>query len=276
MITAHLPLRHRLTGEGAFGYVYQGQKSEDVMTDTRPKVCVIIGAGDGLGAALARAFAAAGLTVCVTRRERNLNQLESLVTAIRDSGGKAHALPIDARDEHAMVALFDSIEADIGPIEVVAFNIGANVRFDVLDTTARVYQKVWEMAAFAGFIAGREAARVMTPRKRGTIIFTGATASLRGREGFGAFAGAKHALRALAQSMSRELAPKGVHVAHVVLDGAMEGAFIKGLMPDYETRLANGEIVAVDEAAKNWIWLWQQHKSAWTHELDLRPFSEKW
>jgi NAD(P)-dependent dehydrogenase (short-subunit alcohol dehydrogenase family) len=246
------------------------------MTDTRPKVCVIIGAGDGLGAALARAFAAAGLTVCVTRRARNLGQLEALVAAIRDEGGKAHAFPVDAREEDAMVSLFDTIEADIGPIDVVAFNVGANVRFDIVDTTARVYQKVWEMAAFAGFMAGREAARVMTPRGRGTIIFTGATASQRGREGFSAFAGAKHALRALAQSMARELAPKSIHVAHVVLDGAMEGAFIKGMVPDYETRLANGEIVNVDEAAKNWVWLWQQHKSAWTHELDLRPFSEKW
>ena len=246
------------------------------MTDTRPKVCIIIGAGDGLGSALARAFAAAGMTICVTRRARNFAQLEELVTSIETSGGKAHAFPIDARDEDAMIAMFDPIGADIGPIDVVAFNIGANVRFDMVDTTTQVYRKVWEMASFAGFIAGREAARVMSPRGRGSIIFTGATASLRGREGFGAFAGAKHALRALAQSMCRELGPKGVHVAHIVVDGAMEGAFIKGLVPDYETRLANGEIVNVDEAAKNWVWLHSQHKSAWTHELDLRPFSEQW
>jgi NAD(P)-dependent dehydrogenase (short-subunit alcohol dehydrogenase family) len=246
------------------------------MTQERAKVCLVIGAGDGLGGAIARAFAAAGLSVCVTRRDRNLDQLESLVASIQQAGGKAYAFPIDARDENAMVALFDTIEADIGPIEVVAFNIGANVRFDIVEASARVYQKVWEMAAFAGFIAGREAARVMVPRGRGTIIFTGATASQRGREGFSAFASAKHALRALAQSMSRELAPKGIHVAHVVVDGAMEGAFIKGLLSDYEARLARGEIVAVGEAAKNWVWLWQQHKSAWTHELDLRPWTEKW
>jgi NAD(P)-dependent dehydrogenase (short-subunit alcohol dehydrogenase family) len=247
-----------------------------MMTDTRPKVCVVIGAGDGLGAAIARAFAQQGLTVCMTRRQRNREQLEALAASIRDAGGQAHAFPVDARDETAMVALFDTIEADIGPIDVTAFNIGANVRYDVVDTTARVYQKVWEMAAFAGFMAGREAARVMEPRGRGTIIFTGATAGLRGREGFSAFAGAKHALRALAQSMARELGPKGLHVAHVIIDGAMEGAFIKGLVPDYETRLAEGQIVAVDEAAKNWVWLWQQHKSAWTHELDLRPWTETW
>jgi NAD(P)-dependent dehydrogenase (short-subunit alcohol dehydrogenase family) len=132
------------------------------------------------------------------------------------------------------------------------------------------------MAAFAGFVAGREAARVMSPRGRGTIIFTGATASFRGREGFSAFAGAKHALRALAQSMSRELGPKGLHVAHVILDGMVEGSFIKGLLPDYEARLAKGDIIKVDEAAKNWVWLWSQNKCAWTHELDLRPGSETW
>jgi NAD(P)-dependent dehydrogenase (short-subunit alcohol dehydrogenase family) len=247
-----------------------------IITDARQKVCLIVGAGGGLGAALAHAFAAAGMIVCVTRRARNLAQLKTLVASIEASGGKAHAFPSDARDENAMVALVDSIEVGIGPIDVMAFNIGANVRFDVVDTTAQVYHKVWEMATFAGFIAGREAARVMTPRGRGTIVFTGATASLRGGSGFSAFAGAKHALRALAGSMARELGPKGIHVAHVVLDGAMEGAFIKGIVPDYENRLANGEIVSVDEAAKTWLWLSQQHKSAWTHELDLRPWSEKW
>jgi NAD(P)-dependent dehydrogenase (short-subunit alcohol dehydrogenase family) len=240
------------------------------------KVCLIIGAGDGLGAAIARTFASAGYHVCLTRRARNLDQLEALAQSLRDQGGQASALPVDARDETAMIALFDTIEADIGPIEVVAFNIGANVRFDITQTTARVYQKVWEMATFAGFLAGREAARVMTPRGRGTIIFTGATASQRGRDGFSAFAGAKHALRALAQSMARELGPKGVHVAHVIVDGAMEGGFIKSLFADYDARLKDGHIVAVDEAAKTWLWLAQQNKSAWTHELDLRPWSETW
>lgn len=245
-------------------------------SDRQQKVCLVIGAGDGLGGAIARQFAASGYHVCVTRRARNSEELEALAQSLRDAGGQASAFPVDARGENAMVGLFDTIEADIGPIEVVAFNIGANVRFDLVDTTARVYQKVWEMAAFAGFLAGREAARVMTPRGRGTIIFTGATASQRGREGFSAFAGAKHALRALAQSMSRELGPKGVHVAHVVVDGAMEGGFIKSIVADYDTRLAEGHIVAVDEAAKTWVWLAEQHKSAWTHELDLRPWSENW
>jgi NAD(P)-dependent dehydrogenase (short-subunit alcohol dehydrogenase family) len=239
-------------------------------------VCLVIGAGDGLGGAIARAFAADGLTVCVTRRPRHLAKAEALAAAIRSDGGQAHALGVDAREEADTIALFDRIEAEIGPIEAVCFNIGANVRFGVVETTAQVYSKVWEMAAFAGFLAGREAARVMTPRGHGTIIFTGATASLRGRGGFSAFAGAKHAVRALAQSMARELGPKGVHVAHVVIDGMVEGAFIKGVAPDYARLLSEDRIVRTAEAAKNWVWLHRQHPSAWTHELDLRPWAEAW
>ena len=240
------------------------------------KVCLVIGAGDGLGSAIARAFAADGYNVCLTRRPRNLDSLNEVVREIETAGGKAHAVGVDAREEAEMVALFDQIEREIGPIETVAFNIGANVRFSVTDTTSRVYQKVWEMAAFAGFVAGREAARVMTPRGRGNVIFTGATASLRGREGFSAFAGAKHALRALAQSMARELGPKGIHVAHVVLDGMVEGQFIKSIHPDYDAALADGKVMSVAEAARNWVWLSHQGRSAWTHELDLRPWSENW
>lgn len=240
------------------------------------RVCLVVGAGDGLGASIARAFAAEGLTVGLTRRARNLDRLEALAADIRAGGGAAHAFGVDARDEEAMVALFDRIEAEIGPIEVVAFNIGANVRHGIEQTTGRVYSKVWEMAAFAGFLAGREAARVMTPRGRGTVIFTGATAAMRGGVGYSAFAGAKHALRALAQSMARELGPKGIHVAHVVIDGMVEGAFIEGLVPDYADRLAGERIVRGAEAARNWVWLWQQGRSAWTQELDLRPWSENW
>lgn len=242
---------------------------------TQPKrACLVVGAGDGLGAAIGEAFAREGLTVCLTRRPRNLSSLETVVERIRQAGGDAQAFGVDAREEADLIALVDSIEADIGPLEVVVFNIGANVRHAITDTTTRVYTKVWEMAALAGFLTGREAARVMAPRERGTILFTGATASVRGREGFSAFAGAKHALRALAQSMARELGPKGLHVAHVIIDGAMQGAFIEGLLPDYAARLAEDRIVRVDEVAKAYVWLWRQHRSAWTHELDLRPWAE--
>lgn len=242
----------------------------------RRGVCLVVGAGDGVGAAVARAFAKDGLAVCVTRRPRHLDQLEALAASIRDEGGEAYAYGVDARDEAEMIALFDRIEAEVGPLEVVVFNIGANVRFGVRETTAQVYSKVWEMAALAGFFAGREAARVMTPRGRGTILFTGATASTRGGVGFSAFAGAKAALRQLAQSMARELGPQGVHVAHVVVDGAIDGAFIRSILPDAEERLAADEILRPDEIAKNYVWLHRQHRSAWTFELDLRPWKETW
>ena len=202
------------------------------MTEARRGACVVIGAGDGLGASVARAFAREGLAAVVTRRPRHLESLQALAEAIRAEGGEARAFGLDARREADMAALFDEVERTVGPIEVLVFNIGANVRFPVVETTAQVYTKVWEMAAFAGFLAGREAARVMAPRGRGTMLFTGATASVRGGAGFSAFAGAKHALRALAQSLARELGPKGVHVAHVVIDGAIDGAFIRSLMPD--------------------------------------------
>jgi NAD(P)-dependent dehydrogenase (short-subunit alcohol dehydrogenase family) len=168
------------------------------------------------------------------------------------------------------------VERSIGPIEVLVFNIGANVRFSVLETTTQVYSKVWEMACLAGFLTSREAARVMVPRGRGAILFTGATASVRGAAGFSAFAGAKHGLRALAQSLARELGPKGVHVAHVVVDGAIDGAFIRGLYPDAREKLAREEILVPDEIARNYVWLTKQGRSAWTFEMDLRPWAETW
>jgi NAD(P)-dependent dehydrogenase (short-subunit alcohol dehydrogenase family) len=240
------------------------------------RVCLVIGAGDGLGGGIARAFAREGLVACVTRRPRHLDQLQSLVGAIEAEGGKAHAFGVDARVESEVVGLVDEIEREVGPLEVVVFNIGANVRFPVVETTVQVYTKVWEMACFAGFLAGREAARVMGPRGRGAILFTGATASLRGGAGFSAFAGAKFGLRALAQSLAREMGPKGVHVAHIAIDGMIDGAFIRGLVPDAAERVARDEILKPDEIAKNYVWLYRQQRSAWTHEMDLRPWAEKW
>jgi NAD(P)-dependent dehydrogenase (short-subunit alcohol dehydrogenase family) len=247
------------------------------MTDRAPsqrRAALVIGAGDGLGSAIARAFAAAGLEVCVTRRARNLEQLEALARAIREGGGKAHAFGVDARSEDEMVELFARIERDIAPLEVVVFNIGANVRHPIRETTSRVFTKVWEMACFAGFLAGREAAKVMVPRGAGTIIFTGATASMRGGAGFAAFAAAKSGLRALAQSMARELGSQGIHVAHVVVDGAIDGTFIRSLRDDVDAQLARDTILKPEQIAKNFVWLHEQARSAWTHELDLRPWSE--
>ncbi len=239
-------------------------------------VCLVIGAGEGLGASIARAFARDGLGVCVTRRPRHTDAVDKLAETIRAEGGEAYGFGLDARVEDDVVALIERIEREIGAIEVLVFNIGANVRFPVVETTTRVYSKVWEMAALAAFLASREAARVMCQRGRGTILFTGATASVRGGAGYSAFAGAKHALRALAQSLARELMPKGVHVAHIVVDGAIDGAFIRGLMPDAAERRAREEILAPDEIARNYVWLHRQNRSAWTFEMDLRPWTETW
>ena len=237
---------------------------------------VIIGAGDATGGAIARAFAAEGLTACVNRRTRNAEQLEALAQSIRDEGYQARAFPADARDEEAMIALFDQIEAEVGAVEVAVFNIGANVNFPIAETTVRVYTKVWEMACLGGFLMGREAAKRMSPRGRGTIIFTGATASLRGGSGFAAFAGAKGALRMLAQSMARELGPQGIHVAHTVIDGAIDTEFIKGRHPDFDNAKAQDLILNPGAIAAKYVMLHNQPKSAWTHELDLRPWGEKW
>jgi NAD(P)-dependent dehydrogenase (short-subunit alcohol dehydrogenase family) len=240
------------------------------------RVCLVVGVGDGLGSALARAFAAEGYAVCMTRRPRHLDQLEGLAAAIRAEGGAAHAYGVDAREEAEMVGLFETIEREVGPLEVVVFNIGANVRFGIRETTARVFTKVWEMACFAGFLAGREAAKAMVPRGRGTILFTGATASVRGRDGFAAFAAAKHGLRAVAQSMARELGPQGIHVAHVVIDGAVDGVFIRSNREGVDDLLERDEILRPADIAQAFVAVHRQPRSAWTHELDLRPWKESW
>ena len=236
------------------------------------KAALVIGAGDATGGAIARRFAREGFTACVTRR--NADKLGPLVARIESEGGKARAFGSDARKEEEMVALVDTIEREVGPIEVAAFNIGANVRFPIRETTARVYFKVWEMACFAGFLMGREVAKAMVPRGRGTILFTGATASVRGSAGFAAFSGAKHALRALAQSMARELGPQGIHVAHVVIDGAIDTEFIRSNFPERYALKDRDGILSPEAIAEAYWQLHLQHRSAWTHEMDLRPWME--
>lgn len=243
-------------------------------TTDRPEVALIIGAGDATGGAIARRFARGGYPVCITRREAS--RLQGLADSIRQEGGIAHPFGTDARSEEETQSLFQTIERDIGPLGVVVFNIGGNVRFGIRETTARVYRKVWEMGAFAGFLAGREAARHMVPRGRGTIIFTGATASLRGGSGFAAFAGAKHALRALSQSMARELGPAGIHVAHVVIDGAIDTAFIRDMFPERYSLKDQDGILNPDHIAEAYWQLHLQPRSAWTFEQDLRPWLETW
>lgn len=236
------------------------------------KAALVIGAGDALGGAIARRFAREGYATAIVRRDAE--NLADLTAAIRGAGGEAHPFGVDARLEEPMIELFDRIEGEIGQLEAVVFNIGANVRFPIRDTTARVYRKVWEMAAFAGFLTGREAARVMGPRGKGTIIFTGATASVRGGTGFSAFAGAKFALRALAQSMARELGPEGVHVAHALIDGAIDTDWIRQNFPEHYALKDQDGILKPDSIADAYWNLHTQPRDAWTHELDLRPWME--
>ena len=237
-------------------------------------VCCVIGAGDATGSAVARRFAREGYTICVARRTEAA--LKPLVDQITAQGGRALAFGLDARREDEVVNFFQHIEANIGPIEVLVFNVGGNVRFPVLETTAQKYFKVWEMCALAGFLAGREAARAMLPRGRGTILFTGATASVRGSNGFAAFAGGKAALRALAQSMAREFGPQGLHVAHVIIDGLIDTAFTRTNFAQRVDELGPDGILNPDHIAEAYWWLHSQPRDAWTFELDLRPSAERW
>ena len=237
-------------------------------------VCCVIGAGDATGSAVARRFAKEGYTVCVARRTEAA--LKPLVDQITAEGGRALAFGLDARREDAVVNFFQHIEAEVGPVEVLVFNVGGNVRFPVLETTAQKYFKVWEMCALAGFLAGREAARVMLPRGRGSILFTGATASVRGAAGFAAFAGGKAALRALAQSMAREFGPQGLHVVHVIIDGLIDTVFTRENFAQRVADVGPEGILNPDHIAEAYWWLHCQPRDAWTFELDLRPSVERW
>ncbi len=236
-------------------------------------VCLVIGAGDATGGAIAKRFAKDGYIACVTRR--SADKLQALKAEIESGGGVCHAFGSDARVEEEVVALIEHIETTIAPIDVMVFNIGANSPMSILLETARRYTKMWEMACLSGFLTGREVAKRMVPRGKGTIIFTGATASLRGSAGFAGFSGAKMALRALAQSMARELGPQGIHVAHPIIDGAIDTEFIRTTFPErYALKGVDGIVNPAHIADMYWM-LHNQPRDAWTHELDLRPYMEK-
>jgi NAD(P)-dependent dehydrogenase (short-subunit alcohol dehydrogenase family) len=240
-------------------------------------VALLVGAGDAIGAAVARRFAAGGYRVCVARRDAEKSR--SLIKQIEASGGMARAVSTDVRKEEAVQALFAQVEAELGPVEVCLFNAGANIKAPLIETSGRLFFKAWELACYAGFLTGREAARYMVPRGRGTILFTGATASLRGGSGYAAFAAGKFGLRGVAQSMARELAPKNIHVAHLIIDGAIDSEAIHrrlsaatGTMPD----LPPDGLIQTRSVAEAYWALHNQSRDGWTHELDLRPYSERW
>ncbi|APE99103.1 SDR family oxidoreductase [Pseudomonas putida] len=238
------------------------------------KVVLVIGAGDATGGEIAKRFAREGYIACVTRRQAE--KLQPLLEEIRATGGQPHGFCSDARKEDEVAALIETIERDIGPIEAFVFNIGANVPCSILEETPRKYFKIWEMACFAGFLTAQAVARRMVQRERGTILFTGATAGTRGAAGFAAFAGAKHGLRALAQSMARELGPRNIHVAHVVVDGAIDTAFIRDSFPERYALKDQDGILDPAHIADSYWFLHAQPRDAWTFELDLRPWMERW
>lgn len=244
------------------------------MQSNEEKVALVIGAGDSTGSAIAERFAQGGYVACLTRR--SADKLEPVLEGIRANGGRAFGYGSDARKEEEVIALIEQIEAERGPIEVLVFNIGANVPSSILEETARKYFKIWEMACLSGFLNAREVAKRMVKRGRGTILFTGATAGLRGSANFAAFAGAKHALRALAQSMARELGPMNIHVAHVVVDGAIDTEFIRTSFPERYALKDQDGILNPKHIAENYWYLHTQPRDAWTFELDLRPYMERW
>src|SRR5712675_2851495 len=241
----------------------------------RNATVAVIGAGDYIGAEIAKKFAAEGFTVFAGRRDGA--KLEPLVKEIEAAGGEIVARTLDARKEDEIAAFLNDADKH-APLEVCIFNVGANVNFPILETTDRVFRKVWEMACWAGFLAGRESARLMLPRGKGNIFFTGATASLRGGSGFAAFASAKFGLRAVAQAMARELGPKNIHVAHLVIDGGVDSEAIRKRMRarlgDAVDSLPADSLIQTRSIADAYWTLHVQPRNAWTHELDLRPAIE--
>jgi NAD(P)-dependent dehydrogenase (short-subunit alcohol dehydrogenase family) len=238
-------------------------------------VAIVVGVGSeqGLGAALSRRFAREGYSVIVSGRTEA--KLARVVRTIINDGGKAEAVVADAAIEADVVALFNRAEVGRADgLDLVVFNAGNNAPHDFRTMSAEFFEQTWRVATLGGFLVGREAARRLTPRGRGTIVFTGATASLRGRPPFTAFASAKAGLRSLAQSMAREFGPLGIHVGHVVIDGGIDGERLNAAAPQLKINRGTDGLLNIDAIADAYWHLHRQHPSAWTHELDLRPFKE--
>ena len=244
----------------------------------RNQTAVVIGAGDFIGAAIAKKLAAEGFTLFVGRR--NGDKLAPLVKEIEVGGGSVFGRSLDARKEEEVFSFLSDADKQ-APLEVCVFNIGANVNFPLLDTTERVFRKVWEMACYSGFLAGREAARLMLQHGRGSIFFTGATASLRGGVGYAAFASAKFGLRAVAQAAARELWPKNIHVAHLIIDSGVDTEWVRERIKEREGQAAldnldPNRLMPPTAVAEAYWQLYQQPRSAWVFEQEIRPFGEKW
>jgi hypothetical protein len=246
--------------------------------EKRNTTCAVIGAGDFIGSAIARRFAREGYAVFAGRR--TADKLQKLKAEIEAEGGECIGRGLDARKEEDITTFLDEADRH-APLEVCVFNPGANVNFPILETTERVFRKVWEMACYGGFLTGREAARRMLPHGKGTILFTGATASLRGGIGYSAFASAKFGLRAVAQSMARELGPKNIHVAHLIIDAGVDTAFVRERIrqrggDEAVEKLEPDQLMDPESVANAYWYLHTQPRDGWTFELDLRPYRETW
>jgi len=244
----------------------------------RKATAAVIGAGDYIGGAIVKKFASEGFTVFAGRRHGD--KLAPLVAEVEATGGRIVGRSLDARKEDEITAFLREADA-AAPLEVCVFNIGANVNFSLLETTERVFRKVWELACYAGFLTGREAARLMLPRGLGNIFFTGATAGLRGGVGYAAFASAKFGLRAVAQSAARELGPKGIHVAHLVIDAGVDTEWVRERIKEREgeaalANLAPGRLMRPAAVAEAYWQIYQEPRDAWSFEREIRPFAEKW
>jgi NAD(P)-dependent dehydrogenase (short-subunit alcohol dehydrogenase family) len=235
---------------------------------------VIVGAGTGTGTEVAKRFAEGGYAVALARR--NADALQPLVAEIQRAGRQAQAFGADASDEGAVAALFENAERGLGPVEVAVFNAAGFTMGSILDTSTQSFEDMWRASALGGFLVGREAARLMVPRERGTILFTGATAAMKANADFAAFASGKHGLRAVAQSMAKELGPKGIHVAHAIIDGVIDVPRVHETMPDFAAAKGQDGLIDPKSIADMYFWLHEQPRNAWTFELDLRPYKEPW
>jgi NAD(P)-dependent dehydrogenase (short-subunit alcohol dehydrogenase family) len=242
----------------------------------KPTALVVgVGAERGLGAALCRKFASGGYHVIVAGRTPA--KIEQVAKTIAENGGSADAVQTDATDEASIVSLFDramSPGEGRDPVDLVVSNAGNNQKIDFREITAAQFEDFWRVGCFSGFLVGREAARRLVPFGRGTIIFTGASASIRGKPGFAHFSAAKAGLRMISQSMAREYGPLGIHVAHVVVDGGINGERLRSRYPGLIDERGEDGLLGIDAIAETYWHIHKQHRSAWTQEVDLRPYKE--
>ena len=239
------------------------------------ETAIIIGVGpdNGLGAALCKRFASLEKHVFVAGRTQS--KLDTVVSAIESNGGKATSHITDSTDENQIINLFD-MACNTGKLDVAIYNAGNNFPGRIIDMEAEYFKDAWKVCCLGGFLFGREAIRRMQPNTKGTLLFTGASASLRGRAGFSAFNASKAALRTLAQAMAKEYGPEGIHVGHIIIDGVINGEKIKTIYPDYAEEMGEEGMISIDGIVDAYEYLYKQPKTAWTFEVDLRTSIENW